>query len=101
VQALGRNPEQIAAVLERDLTRQNIFLWQRGTVAGWTTETFRLAQNKIYSRFGSHGFHQDLVVLSPDYRRDQRSLVALQLQKAGVRLAVVLNTALAASGIKQ
>jgi hypothetical protein len=68
--------------------------WSEGTPSDWATETFKVAKEDAYGQLpppSSRGSFR----LSDDYITMATQDVATQLSKAGVRLAVVLNKALA------
>lgn len=96
VQALGRSPAQIATAFARGMNHQDVLQWQRGSIESWTDETFRVAQRRVYSQLADHGPYE--LILPPNYPRDQKKLVQVQLEKAGVRLAFVLNGIFATAG---
>jgi hypothetical protein len=56
--------------------------------------SFRIAKREIYGHLNGTESSCAPIILSPDYARAQRSIVSEQLEKAGVRLAYVLNRTL-------
>jgi len=94
VKALGRDPDTAAAELEGQIAPQQEAQWQRGTVVDWANESFRTAKREIYGHLNGKGSTDAPIILDPDYVRGQRAIVSEQLEKAGVRLAYVLNRAL-------
>jgi len=98
VRALGRNPSRVAAALIDQMNRQDISHWQRGTIENWATETFSVAKQNVYPDFAGGSSTNGFIVLSPDYPARQRILVQRQLEKAGARLAIILNQVFASSG---
>ena len=58
-----------------------------GTIEDWVIEGHRLAQTVAYGDLGSE-------VIDPAYQRQADPVIELQLEKAGVRLAFLLNAAL-------
>ena len=96
VEALGPDPQTIAATLERDITPQRKATWQAGDPKSWALESFGVARASAYtlgSRPGCNG-DQAPISLTPAYAASARQAAAMQLEKAGVRLAWVLNRAL-------
>jgi nuclease S1 len=90
VETLGSNVERIAADLEHGVTPDTRKAWAAGTPADWANETHALARDVIYPRF-----HGAMVArLPPDYPQDMAPVTRLQLARAGVRLAWLLNTTL-------
>lgn len=94
VRALGRSPDEVAARLEHQISDRDRMAWQRGTVVDWVNESFRIAKQDIYAKFSGIGPSSEPIVLLPNYARAQMPVVEIQLEKAGVRLAAVLNAVL-------
>jgi hypothetical protein len=95
VQGMGGSPAEIAATLERGVTSMQIKGWSRGDAKTWAKETFLLAQSLTYQlpsrpTCAAHG----AVTLSDAYRASARQAATTQLQKAGIRIAYVLNQTL-------
>jgi hypothetical protein len=74
--------------------------WEIGTVDQWAAETFLLAKTYVYSPLP--GFtcqitadRSTTTALPADYIQNARSVVDVQLAKAGARIALVLNQTLA------
>lgn len=93
VEQLGPNPQQIAATLIPRISPSDARRWAQGTPADWAMELFDLAKVDAYGELpapNARGKYRltDVYVAMAD--RD----VAMQLSKAGVRLAVMLNRAL-------
>jgi hypothetical protein len=93
VEHFGPDPGRIAAALAGRVSASDRATWQRGTPADWAMETFAIARNDAYGRLpapnarGSYRLTDGYVAMA---QRD----VTIQLSKAGVRLAAVLNRAL-------
>ena len=90
VQQISRNPQDLAAGLARKVTDGDRAAWEQGTVADWAIESHGVAQNAAYRR---------LWLLGPprlDRAYDQRaqSAITMQIERAAVRLACVLNKSL-------
>jgi S1/P1 Nuclease len=67
--------------------------WRAGAVADWAQESFRLAKSDAYGQLpepNARGSYR----LPADYVTEATHDVSLQLSKAGVRLALILNQAL-------
>ena len=90
VAALGPDAKETASSLLQSLPRNDIGLWSEGSPADWAMESFRLASRDAYgllpepNRRGSYRLDDHYVAVA---LRDCR----LQLSKAGVRLAALLN----------
>jgi hypothetical protein len=64
--------------------------WQKGTIEDWVMEGHKLAQSVAYGDLGSG----DAVAIGSAYERQAEPLIQLQLERAGMRLASLLNDAL-------
>jgi hypothetical protein len=91
VQALGRDPEVVAARLERQITPVEMASWRKGTVEDWANETFGVASREIYARTPGKAGTEEAVILPQGYARAESGVTEGQLERAGVRLAGVLN----------
>ena len=90
VQALGYDTGVIAADLERSVTPAQRKAWSAGTPAGWANESLAVARDEIYPPVDGRRF----VRLPRDYVYRESAVARVQLAKAGVRLAWLLNSAL-------
>jgi S1/P1 Nuclease len=93
VDHLGPDAKSIASDLIGHITNDQQAEWQAGAASDWAQETFQVAQNDAYGQLpepNSHGSFR----LTDDYVSQATQDVSLQLGKAGVRLAFVLNNAL-------
>jgi S1/P1 Nuclease len=96
VERLGTDPQRVATSLIGEISEPQRQEWSRGTPADWAMEAFALARRDAYGLLpppGDHGTY----ALPPAYTEQAEKDVALQLSRAGVRLAFVLNQALGAS----
>ena len=94
VRQLGGGAGEIASRLIAGITPEEQQSWCRGSAADWALETFGVARDHAYGRLppaDADGVRQ----LDAAYRDDAGRVAAEQLAKAGVRLACVLNKALA------
>jgi len=91
VEALGSSEGELASGLERQITPTDRTSWSRGTVPDWANETFAVAKAAIYRGMQGSGSTYAPLVLSPDYAASQHAIVVKQLERAGVRLAAMLN----------
>lgn len=94
VKALGRDPDVVVAELEQKIAPQQLTQWQHGSVVDWANQSFHVAKSEIYGKLSGTGSTDAPIILGPDYARDQRAVAGEQLEKAGVRLAYMLNRAL-------
>ncbi len=94
VRDIGPDPQTVAAILIRDITPQDQHRWAQGTPTDWAWESWRIAKKDVYGRLPSSNHHHT-EHLDASYIRNANKVVAQQLSKAGVRLAWLLNRALA------
>jgi len=87
---INRNEQDVAAELERQITDKGRAAWEKGSIEDWVLEGHRLAQTVAYGDLGS----EDPAVITRTYEQQVDPTVELQLEKAGVRLAYLLNDAL-------
>ena len=88
VQHINRNPAALAAELESRITPQEKAEWQKGSIEDWVMEGHRLAQTVAYGDLSN----ENPPPVNPAYDRQADPAIDLQLEKAGVRLAYLLNT---------
>jgi hypothetical protein len=93
VERLGNDPPNVAASLIGQISETQRQEWSRGIPADWAMETFALARSDAYGLLPQPG-GQNTYLLPPVYVEKAVRDVALQLSRAGVRLALVLNRAL-------
>jgi hypothetical protein len=85
----ARGDERVyAARLARSITPDEFKRWRFGTAAYWADESHKIAVNVIYGTLPHVG------ALPDGYETVALPIVNEQLEKAGVRLAMVLNVAL-------
>jgi nuclease S1 len=87
VAALGRDPLPVAAGIEAQFSAAQKMAMMRGTPADWANESFEIAARDIYANLRS----RRSVRLPRDYAQWQSAIVRLQLERAGLRLAMLLN----------
>jgi len=96
VEELGDDPKQVAADLISGIDQSgSVAAMATGTPTDWAMESFQLSKDHAYGNLGkpnASGTYR----LSPAYITDAIETVRVQLARAGVRLATVLNKALAA-----
>jgi hypothetical protein len=90
VEAMGFDPDAVAAGIESGITPQQHQAWSRGSPADWANEAHAIARDQIYPPL--HGARE--IRLPRDYAWRDASVARMQLAKAGVRLAWLLNTTL-------
>ncbi len=93
VERLGPDAKSISERLIPQITPANVRIWQRGTPRDWAMESFETARTQGYGALpapdGRGHYH-----LSTTYRDQATAMVALQLEQAGVRLAMLLDHSL-------
>jgi hypothetical protein len=93
VQALGTDARSVAAALIGQISPQDLEVWQRGSSADWAMESFGVGKSTTFgmlpSPYEAHHYH-----LSAAYVQAATDAVRLQLKRAGVRLALLLNQTL-------
>ena len=87
---ISRNPEALAAELEGRITAEDRAQWVKGSIEDWVLEGHWLAQMVAYGNLGS----ENPFPITPAYKRQAGPVIEVQLEKAGVRLAYLLNAAL-------
>ena len=87
VEVLGMDSERIAAQIDASLTPQQKKQISGGTAANWADETFALAGREIYAKLPADGRAN----LPDNYARRESGVTRLQLARAGLRLAALLN----------
>jgi hypothetical protein len=93
VDQLGPDERRIAETLTTHISGGDVRAWSRGTPADWAMESFRLAKDDAYGGLpppNARGSYR----LTDTYVATARRDVAMQLSKAGVRLARILNRAM-------
>jgi hypothetical protein len=84
---ISRNPDALAAELESRITPLDRAEWQKGTIEDWVMEGHRLAQTVAYGDLSN----QNPTPITPAYERQADPVIELQLEKAFVRLAYLLD----------
>jgi hypothetical protein len=93
VEAIGRPPAALAKQLLAQITPEQEAEWKQGTCDDWAMEAFNIAFADVYGEPPlSKGTLQHL---DAAYVARAEKDMALQLSRAGVRLAAMLNTLMA------
>jgi hypothetical protein len=93
VDQLGPDAKTIASDLIGHITKDQQTQWQAGSPTDWAKESFKIAQDDAYGQLPPPNTHGSFR-LTDDYVSTATNDVSLQLSKAGVRLAMILNQAL-------
>ncbi len=78
-----------ASRLVRSIAPGDISRWARSTGADWATESYKIARAKIYGEM-----QYEARTLELFWQSELLPVVNEQLEKAGVRLTMLLNTAM-------
>ena len=90
IEGLGLDPDRAASDIEHSITPAERQAWSRGTAADWANEAHAIARDQIYPPLRG----ARMVRLPRDYAWRETPVARLQLARAGVRLAWVLNSTL-------
>ena len=90
VQEINPDPQALAATLGRAITERDRVAWEQGSVQDWVMESHRLAQTVAYGLLQPAG----MPALDRNYDQRAETVIKLQLERASVRLAFVLNKSL-------
>jgi hypothetical protein len=93
VTQMGSDPVAVAATLKGEITEAQRKAWSSGDAKSWALESYGVAKAVVYWPGAPAGCAQDAapVSLPEGYEAKAGAAVRLQLEKAGVRLAWVLN----------
>jgi hypothetical protein len=97
VEALGKNPQLVADNLRAGISPAQKAAWEHGDARSWAQEAFGVAKADAYRLGSPPGCLSDVapIALPDGYPVAARRAASLQMQRAGVRLALILNRALA------
>lgn len=93
VQALGQDSATVAKTLLGQITPAQKDEWEQGDVRGWAQESYELAKTSVYTIGSKPGCDRDAAPISlpAGYGAAAEPVASLQLKRAGVRLAKILN----------
>jgi hypothetical protein len=94
---MGRDSEVLAEKLRVQITPELRARWEKGDPESWAEESYKIAKSEVYSlgsKPGCESIDRSPLVPRAAYDTNAQSVAAVQLEKAGVRLAWVLNHAL-------
>ena len=86
----ARSDAEYAAALSRSITPADRATWSQGSPAAWANESHELAERVAYGELQPG----PRPAITAAYERDAVRVVDVQLERAGVRLAALLNGAL-------
>jgi S1/P1 Nuclease len=85
-------PRDLATLLEKQITKDQLKVWASGAPEQWAWESYTVAHDSIYPQFKPGTTGANGVPLPPEYYSPKmRAIVNEQIERAGVRLAYVLN----------
>ena len=93
VQEINPDAQSLAVMLDHAITERDRAAWERGTLQDWVMESHRLAQTVAYA-----GLRGGMPTLDPGYDQRAEAVIGVQLEKASVRLARLLNERLGGTG---
>jgi len=95
VETMGKDADTVASDLYFAITPSQLKAWRKGDVNSWAVESHQVARAVVYTLGSQPGCSSGLRYdLSADYDAAALKAAKVQLQRAGVRLAVLLNDAL-------
>ena len=95
VAAIDTNPNRAAAELRKEITPALARQWSQGGPAQWAWESYGVARSVAYRFGGNPDCQGGSTALSHSYQVAAEHATRIQLERAGVRLAGILNGALA------
>jgi hypothetical protein len=87
--AVQEDERAYALRLAQSIAPESAAQWRRGNAASWATESYEVARDRVYGQWP-----HDAGALPDGYSATVLRVVNEQLERAGVRLAAVLNGAL-------
>lgn len=96
VEAIDPDADRLAKTLAAQITPAQRKAWEQGDTKAWAMEAFAVAKANVYTIGSKPGCATDTapIALPDGYGDNAKAVVAEQLKKAGVRLALELNRAL-------
>ena len=95
VERLGRSAEDVSRTLIAGISAHDRRAWSGGSPADWAQESFRIAREDVYGPLRVRAADPGgAITLDARYEADAVNIVTRQLQRAGLRLARLLNDAL-------
>jgi hypothetical protein len=82
--------DRLFAMLSAAITPDQVANWSKGTVAQWAGESFQAAETTVYGLLPTVG-NAPNIQLGEWYEQMVEPLLDQQLERAGVRLAAILN----------
>ncbi len=95
LQHMTRDPAALAALLKARITARDQQAWEKGSIEDWVMEGHQLAQAVAY---GDLPTNENPASITAQYERQADAVIKLQLERAGVRLAYLLDANLKYDG---
>jgi hypothetical protein len=97
VAAIEPDADKLAPKLAAQITPAERKAWEKGDAKTWALESFAIARSTVYTIGSKPSCASDTapLPLAANYDQAAQAAIALLLKKAGVRLALALNRALA------
>ena len=96
LQRINRDPAAFAAELESPITPEDKAEWQKGSIEDWVMEGHRLAHTVAYGDLRN----QNPAPIASAYEQQADAVIELQLEKAGARLAYLLDANLTLNSVR-
>jgi hypothetical protein len=97
IQELGSDPQSLADQLRQQISAQDKASWEQGDPRQWAMESFAVAKSVAYTLGSPAGCTSDVapIPLPAAYDAKAKEAARLQIERAGVRLVLLLNRAFA------
>jgi hypothetical protein len=97
VERLGRRADDVSRGLIGGISDEHRRAWSGGSSTDWAQQSFEIARSHVYGplqHMDAEALSRGTIALDARYEADAGIIVAEQLQRAGLRLAQLLNEAL-------
>lgn len=96
VEAMGKDPEAVGAALLAKITPASKAAWEKGDAKTRSMESYGVAKTAVYTVGSAPGcdLGRAPILLPAGYAVQAQAAAEIQLERAGVRLALLLNRAL-------
>lgn len=91
IETIGYDPETVAAQLSAKITPAEKAAWSKGTPVSWADECWNISKRYVYAELRGNGIRAAPIILPQDYAQKKAAIAAEQLERAGIRLATILN----------
>jgi len=87
IERIDPNEQTFATKLIGEITPQEIEDYKQGSTIDWANQSFRLAKSIVYADLPAG----DPIIIGDEYQKMAAPVVEMQLKRAGIRIATVLN----------